>query len=288
MSEQMPPARLLSPRLRRLLGRAALMIALIVLLFLFLGPLLWFLALSLRPVTSDFDVPPNLSFTPSLWAFHDTFVSPGGNLANLKASLVEAAGTLLITAPLSILAAYGFSRYQFRGRRFMLLWMLTLLLTPPIGMLLPNYIIMNNLGLIGTYPVLMLMYQTFTLPLTIWLLRGFMNDIPVAIEEAAIIDGATRLEALRYIVIPLCAPGILVALMFAFVFSWNNTVFPLAMSNTDTQPLPIGTLNYFATTGVTWNYIGADSIVTILPPAILFFLFRRYIVKGLTFGAVAG
>ncbi len=288
MSRETRLARLFSPRLRHLGRRAALMIALFALLLLFIGPLLWFLALSLRPVDSDFTIPPNLSFAPSLWAFHDTFVSPGENLSNLEASLIESAGTLLITAPLAILAAYGFSRYRFRGRRFMLLWLLTLLLTPPIGMTLPNYIIMNNLGLIGTYWVMMLMYQTFTLPLTIWLLRGFMNEIPVAIEEAAIIDGASRLQTLRYIVIPLCAPGIMVALMFAFVFSWNNTVFPLAMSNAVTQPLPIGTLNFFATTGVTWNYIAANSIVTILPPGILFFVFRRYIVKGLTFGAVAG
>ncbi len=278
----------LSMRVARVARRAALTALLFALLLLFMGPLLWFLALALRPATTDFTIPPNLAFTPSLWAFFDTFVSPGDNLPNLLASVIESVGTLIITTPLAILAAYGLTRYRFRGRRFTMLWLLTLLLTPPIGMILPNYIIMNSLGLIGTYFVMMLMYQTFTLPLSIWLLRGFLRDLPIEIEEAAAIDGAGRLRTLWSVVIPMSAPGILVTLIFAFVFSWNNTIFPLAMSSSNTQPLPIGTLNYFATTGVTWNYIAATSIVTIVPPAILFFLFRRYIVKGLTFGAVTG
>jgi multiple sugar transport system permease protein len=275
-------------RATRVARRGILAALLFALLLLFMIPLLWFLALALRPATTDFAVPPNLAFVPSLWAFLDTFVSPGENMHNLLASVIESGGAVLITTPLAILAAYGFTRYRFKGRRFTLLWLLTLLLTPPMGMILPNYIVMNALGLIGSYVVMMLMYQTFTLPLSIWLLRGFLHDIPREMEEAAAIDGAGRLRILWSVILPTSKPGILVTLMFAFVFSWNNTIFPLAMSNGNSQPLPISTLNYFATTGVTWNYIAATSIVTILPPAILFFLFRRYIVKGLTFGAVTG
>jgi multiple sugar transport system permease protein len=255
---------------------------------LFLGPLLWFLALSLRPVTTDFTIPPTLWFRPSLWAFAYTFVQPGNNLSNLVASLIEAGGALAITAPLAILAAYGFSRYRFRGRRTILLWLLTLLLTPPITTLLPNYILMNSLGLVGSYLSLIILYQTFTIPLAVWLMQGFFRAIPVSLEEAAMVDGASRLRALWSVVLPVAAPGILVALTFAFVFSWNNAVFPLVLSSGPTQPLPIGTLDYFTTTGVTWNYIAATSIVTVLPPGILFFLFRKHLVKGLTFGAVTG
>lgn len=254
----------------------------------FISPLLWFLALSLRPATSDFTIPPNLAFRPSLWAFVYTFVRPGQNLQNLLSSLIEAGGALVLTAPLGIAAAYGFSRYQFRAKRPIMLWLLTLLLTPPVATLLPNYILMNSLGLVGTYFALILVYQTFTLPLTIWLLHGFFSEIPPSLEEAAILDGATKMRVLLSVIVPLARPGILVALMFAFVFSWNNTVFPLVMANTTTQPLPVGTLDFFTTTGVTWNYIAATSIITVLPTGVLFFLFRNYIVKGLTFGAVTG
>ena len=254
----------------------------------FMGPLAWFLILSIRPATTDFATPPNVSFLPSLWAYMYVLIHPGQNLHNLLESVIEAGGALVITGPVAIMAAYGFSRFRFRGRRFAMLWLLTLLLTPPVATVLPNYILMNSVRLINTPFAMMLMYQTFTLPLSIWLLRGFFNDVPIALEEAAMVDGATRARALFSVVLPLAAPGILVSLMFAFVFSWNNTIFPLALSNTATQPLPIGTLDYFTTTGVTWNYIAAASMITVLPCGILFFLFRKYIVKGLTFGAVTG
>lgn len=268
--------------------KGVLWLLLVFLTLLFIGPLFWFLALSLRPVTGDFSIPPSLIFKPSFWAYVYTFVQPGNNLINLFASLIEAVGTLVVTAPLGILAAYGFSRYNFRGRRAILLWLLTLLLTPPITTLLPNYILMSSLRLVGSYLALIILYQTFTIPLTVWLLQGFFRAIPASLEEAAMVDGATRLRALWSVVLPIAAPGILVALTFAFVFSWNNTVLPLVLSNGNTQPLPIATLDFFTTTGVTWNYIAATSIVTVLPPGILFFLFRRHLVKGLTLGAVTG
>jgi multiple sugar transport system permease protein len=102
------------------------------------------------------------------------------------------------------------------------------------------------------------------------------------------VDGANWWEALRFITLPLTVPGIIVTSMFAFVFSWNNAVFPLVLSNQRTATLPIGTLSYFATTGVTWNYIAATAIITMLPPMIIFLALGRYIVRGLTFGAVKG
>ncbi len=275
-------------RLLRFVRLVAVVILLLAVVAFFAGPLTWFFVLSIRPATTDFASPPNLAFVPSLWAYVYVLIHPGQNLHNLVESLIEAGGALAITGPVAILGAYGFSRYRFRGRRVAMLWLLTLLLTPPIATVLPNYILMNSIGLINSPFGLMLMYQTFMLPLSLWLLRGFFNDVPIALEEAAMVDGANRLRALISIVLPLAAPGILVALMFAFVFGWNNTLFPLAMSNGATQPLPIGTLDYFTTTGVTWNYIAACSIVTVFPCGTLFFAFRRYIVKGLTFGAVSG
>lgn len=268
--------------------QVAMWVLLVCVTLIFIGPLFWFLALSLRPVTSDFSVPPTLVFRPSFWAYVYTFIQPGNSLTNLFASLIEAGGTLAVTAPLGILAAYGFSRFNFRGRRAILLWLLTLLLTPPITTLLPNYILMSSLGLVGSYLALIILYQTFTIPLTVWLLQGFFRAIPASLEEAAMVDGATRLRALWSVVLPMAAPGILVALTFAFVFSWNNTVMPLVLTSGNTQPLPIGTLDFFTTTGVTWNYIAATSVVTVLPPGLLFFLFRRHLVKGLTLGAVTG
>jgi len=135
---------------------------------------------------------------------------------------------------------------------------------------------------------MIIVYQTFTIPFSILVMKSFIEDIPVELEESAMVDGASKLYAAVRIILPLAIPGVIVAAMFAFVFSWNNSAFPLVLSKQMTKPLPIGTLNFFATTGISWNYIAATSVVTMLPPMLLFLALEKYLVRGLTFGAVKG
>ena len=263
-------------------------VAMFLVMLFFIGPIVWFLALALRSPASAFAMPPQLLFEPRLDAFLYTFVDPGVNAPQLVSSIVVAAGATLLNLPFAIMAAYALSRYRLRGKRFLMLWYISLLIAPPIVFLIPYFIVMSQLKLRGTYFSMMLLLLTITIPFSVWLLKSFFDEVPFDLEEAAQIDGASWWQALMRITLPLTLPGIIVTSMFAFVFSWNNVVFPLVLSNQSTATLPIGTLNYFATTGVTWNYIAATAVITMIPPMIIFLVLGRYIVRGLTFGAVKG
>jgi len=263
-------------------------VGLIAVLVFFLGPIVWFWELSLRSPTSAFAQPPQLLFEPTLAAFKYTFVDPGVNAPQLKSSLVVAIGGTLLMLPFAVAAAYALSRFRMRGKSGLMMWYISLLMAPPVVFLIPYFILMSRLKLRGTYASMIVLSLTITIPLSIWLLKSFFDDVPIDIEEAAHVDGASFLQSMRYVTLPLSLPGIIVTSMFAFVFTWNNTIFPLVLSNQSTSTLPIGTLNYFATTGVTWNYIAATAVVTMLPPMLVFLVLGRYIVRGLTFGAVKG
>ncbi len=265
-----------------------LYLALGLVLVFFLGPILWFLALALRPPETAFLNPPQFTFTPTLDAFRYTFVEPGANAKQLLNSIVVAGGATLLNVPFALPAAYSLSRYRMRGKRQIMLWYIGLLMAPPVVFLIPYFIFMSRLRLNGTYVSMIVMMQTITIPFSIWLLKGFFDEVPFELEEAAQVDGARWWQALTGITLPLALPGIIVTSMFAFVFSWNNAVFPLVLSNQRTATLPIGTLSFFATTGATWNYIAATAIVAMVPPMLIFLLLGRYIVRGLTFGAVKG
>ncbi len=268
--------------------RILVYIALVLVSLFFLVPILWFLALALRPQATAFAMPPAFIFRPQLKAFYYTFVNPGTNAPQLKNSIIIAAGATLVNLPFSLPAAYALSRFNLRFKRGLMLWYLSLLMAPPVVFLIPYFILMTRLHLRGTYFSIILIMQTLTIPMSVWLLKSFIDEVPVEMEEAAAVDGASWWVRLTRIVMPITLPGIIVSSMFAFVFSWNNVVFPLVLSNQATSTLPIGTMNYFATAGITWNYIAATSIVAMLPPMVIFLLLGRYIVRGLTFGAVKG
>ena len=263
-------------------------VALTLIMVIFLLPIAWFLALALRPQATAFAMPPVFVFTPRLDALRYTFVDPGTNASQLRNSLIVALGASLLNLPFALPAAYALSRFRLPGTKFFMLWYLSLLMAPPIVYLIPYFILMTRLHLIGTYISMILILQTLTIPMSIWLLKSFIDEVPVELEEAAAVDGAGWYTRLVRIVLPLTLPGIIVTTMFAFVFSWNNVVFPLILSNQATVTLPVGTMNYFATAGITWNYIAATSVVAMVPPMIIFLLLGRYIVRGLTFGAVKG
>lgn len=275
--------------MRHSLPRSILIYAAMALvLVFFIGPILWFLALALRSPSSAFTNPPQFLFKPQLDAFYYTLVEPGTNARQLLNSIVVATGATLLNIPFALPAAYALSRYRVRGKRHIMLWYISLLMAPPVVFLIPYFIFMSRLRLNGTYFAMIVMMQTITIPFSIWLLKGFFDEVPFELEEAAQVDGARWWQALRSITLPLALPGIIVTSMFAFVFSWNNAIFPLVLSNQSTATLPIGTLSYFATTGATWNYIAATAIVAMVPPMLIFLALGKYIVRGLTFGAVKG
>jgi multiple sugar transport system permease protein len=263
-------------------------ILMVVALFLFIGPILWFILLAFREPGDTYTIPPRLLFTPTFESFQVTFVNPGKNAPQLVNSFIVSTGATLLSLPFSVSAAYALSRFKMRGKRFILNWYISLLMAPPIVFIIPYFILMTQIGWAGTYQAMIVLLQTITIPFSVWLLRSFIDEVPVELEEAALVDGATRLRSFFRITLPLALPGIIVTSMFAFVFSWNNVLFPLVLSKQRTATLPVGTISFFASTGVYWNQIAATAVVAMLPPMLIFLLLGRYVVRGLTFGAVKG
>lgn len=263
-----------------------LYLLLAIVIIFFMAPIIWILLLSLRPAITNLTIPPTLIFKPTLKYFYYCFVNPGMSRNYLKSSIIIAFSATVLSLPFSIFAAYAFSRFQFKGRKFLIFYYLGLFLGPPVVFLIPYFLIMSKIGWAGSYQSMVIIFQTFAIPFSVLITKSFFDEVPVSLEEAAMVDGTNRIGALIRVVIPISLPGIIVSAMFAFVFSWNNAIFPLVLSGRLTKPLPIGTLDFFATSGITWNNIASTSIVTMLPPMLIFLALGKYIVRGLTFGAV--
>ncbi len=257
-------------------------------LLFFIGPIVWFMALSIRPAGAVFPDPPSLIFKPSFDTLRYIFIEPGSNLRQLINSMVISSGATLLSLPFSLGAAYALSRYQLRAKKTIMLWYIGILIAPPVVFLTPYFILLVRLGWVGTFHGVILVMQTIVIPFNVWLLKSFIDDVPKELEQAALVDGANWFQTMMRISIPLAMPGIIVTSMFAFVFSWNNIVFPLVLGQKTAKTLPAGTLDYFSTSGIVWNQLGATAVVAMLPPIIIFLLLGRYIVRGLTFGAVKG
>ncbi len=270
---------------RQKLAIYALMILVMV---FFVGPICWFILLAFRHPSEAYTLPPQLIFEPYLGNFRDTFVEPGNNAPQLVNSLIVSSGATLLSLPFALSAAYALSRFAMRGKEFILNWYISLLIAPPIVFVIPYFILMSWIGWAGSYQAMILTLQTLAIPFSVWLLKSFIDEVPLDLEEAAWVDGATRLRAFFRIIIPLALPGLIVTSMFTFVFSWNNVLFPLVLSRGSTVTLPVGTISFFASTGVYWGHIAATAVVAMLPPMIIFLLLGRYVVRGLTFGAVKG
>lgn len=254
----------------------------------FVGPIIWFILLAFRHPSDAYNLPPEIIFQPDFGNFITTFVDPGNNAIQLVNSLVVSTGATLLSLPFALSAAYALSRFAMRGKEFIMNWYISLLIAPPIVFVIPYFILMSWIGWAGSYQAMILTLQTLAIPFSVWLLKSFMDEVPLDLEEAAWVDGANRFAAFFRIIIPLALPGIIVTSMFTFVFSWNNVLFPLVLSKQSTTTLPVGTISFFASTGIYWGHLAATAVVAMLPPMIIFLLLGRYVVRGLTFGAVKG
>ncbi|HEV7719500.1 MAG TPA: carbohydrate ABC transporter permease [Arsenicitalea sp.] len=195
--------------------------------------------------------------------------------------------TTVIGVVVAVPAAYAFSRFRFPGRTFLFFTVLLRNMFPAVVFLMPLFLLMRWLGLVNTHGSLILTYLTFGLPLSIWLLKGFYDNIPIQLEQAARIDGATRFQAFLYIVMPLSTPGIIATSIFSFIGAWNEYVYAYTfLSKQDSMTLPVGIQRFFTEFATDWPGLMAATFMMSVPVVVLFLVLQKYFVRALTEGAV--
>ena len=251
-------------------------------------PLYWALAASLTPEAALFRGPALVPLHPMLGHYRALFTERAFWLP-IRNSLIVAGATTALCVTIGALAAYALARLRFRGRVVVLGLVLAVSMFPQITIVSPLYLLLRWLRLIDTYPGLVLPYLAFALPLTVWLLVTFFRRIPRDLEEAALVDGATRWQVLTRIVLPLAVPGLATTAILTFIYCWNEFLFALAFTlGPERQTVPVAIALFRGQYQVPWGEILAGAVLATLPVAAMVLLFQRRIVQGLTAGGVKG
>ena len=260
--------------------------ATVLLLFVVLCPVLFIVQMSVRSGVDAFRMPPPLVFTPTLQNYVD--LVEGKFVRSLMNSTVTATATSILALLLGVPAAYAFSRARFRAERTVSLWTLVTRMAPPIAFGIPFFLIYKELGLIDTRAGLVVIYLTFNLSLVIWMMRAFFDAVPRSLEEAAYIDGAGVTTAFLRIALPLSAPGLATTAIFAFLLSWNDFFYSLLLTRSEALTAPVAIVNFMNYESWEWGKVTAAATMIMLPVVALSVAVRKYIVHGLTAGAVKG
>jgi len=264
----------------RLRGKRTLLA--LVLLVVFLAPFLWMVIMSVRPSLDAFEL--TLWFTPTLDAYRaliaGNFLQPFGN--SLMVSVLSTVFSLLLGVP----AAWVLTRWRFRARRYVALWILVTRMAPPIAFTIPFFLAWRWLGLQDTIMGLAIVYLTFNLAIVIWLMQTFFSSIPVALEEAAWMDGCSLWRSFWHISLPLVKPGLAATAILCFIFSWNDFFFALILTRTNAITAPVAIVNFLQYEGWEWSKIAASGTLVMLPVVVFTLLVRRYLVHGLTAGGI--
>lgn len=260
----------------------------LILLFI-LFPFYWTFITSVKPEDELYGAvvtywPKSITFE----SYRKLFTTTVNFLAAIKNSFIVAAMTTVVSLTASTLAAYAFSRYQFAGRKILMCTFLCNNMFPTVLLLIPLYSIMRKLGLLYTPTSLVLSYTTFTIPFSVWLLLGFLNDLPMSLEEAALVDGCNRGVAFVKIILPILGPCLVATGVYIFMTSWNEYTFAVMFTNTATRTIPVALKSLIGQLGVQWDLLTAGGIITIIPVCIMFFFAQKRLVEGLTAGAVKG
>lgn len=255
-------------------------------------PMAWMLSTSLKSQLAALQQPPVwIPKNPTLEQYR-TLLSPYSDIGQdflryLRNSLWVSTATTVLGVLIAVPAAYGFSRFNFPGKNALFFSILVRNMFPLVVFLIPLFIMMQNLGLVNTHASLIITYLTFGLPLSIWLLKGFYDNIPPQLEQAARIDGATRFQAFILIVMPLSSPGIIATAIYAFIQAWNEYVYAVTFLNNDRLlTLPVGLQRFFTEYSTNWPGLMAASFIMSVPVVTLFLVLQKYFVRALTEGAI--
>lgn len=254
-----------------------------------LFPIAWMVSTSFKSGPETFRMPPT-------WIPEKPTIAPYVQMWQMKnfvrffwnTAVVSVAATLL-SLLLSVPASYGFARFKFKGSGLALSFILVTQMLPTVILIIPYFTLMRSLGLINTHLALIIAYASFSLPFSTWMLRGFFAGIPKEIDEAAMVDGCSRLKSLLTVVMPLAVPGIGATALFTFLLAWNHYIFSLALAINDSMfTISVGLGAMMGEYRIAWNELMAAALIATIPTIILYFFLEKYFVQGLTGGAVKG
>jgi multiple sugar transport system permease protein len=251
-------------------------------------PLLWMLLSSFKPAEDLTATSPQLTFSPTFEHYQALF--SGGNSIGpyIRNSLIAAGVSTIIAVVLGCLAGYGLARSRFRGKDHVAFWIISQRMAPIAAVILPLFVIFRFTGLLGSTLGLIVAYLTFNLPFAIWIMNAFFAELSPSLEEAALMDGATRWAAFKDVALPLVLPGIATTAILCLVFSWNDYAFAVTFSGPDSQTLPIAASQLVTQTSIDWGQLTAIGTIVVAPMVLVGLIVRKWLVTGLTLGAVTG
>jgi multiple sugar transport system permease protein len=265
--------------------RIAWVIGIAIILFIWGFPILWTVATSLKQRTDIFVLPPKILFAPTL-THYETVLTTRSILPNLITSLVIAVTSTLVALVVSVPAGYAYSRLRFRGRRAMSYYTLLMQMAPPIGLIIPYFVLFSRLRWTDTQGALVLVNLTLTVPFSIWLMIVYFQDVPPELEEAAYIDGAHRMQAFTQVILPQVQGGVAVTAIFAFINAWNEFLFAVLLSGSRVQTVTVTMYGFLTAEEAQWGNITAAAVLAMFPVIVLAIVAQRHILQGLTLGAV--
>lgn len=266
--------------------------------FIVLFPFYWLLTTSLKTPIAVSRGPkyfPGIDFTPTIEHWQYLFDEQGDQtLRHFRNSLIAASGSTVLAVIVGSMAGYGLSRFRYYWSRLgwrndnIAFWIISNRFLPPAMFVVPFLMIYSALDLVDTHIGLIIAYTMFNVPFAVWIMRDFFNGLPLDLEESAMVDGATRFQAFWRIVLPLSAPGIVSVAIFSFVFSWNEYLYALMLTNYEAITMPVLIAGQNNTRGIQWWFISALTLTAVLPVVVLGLLLERYITRGLVAGALKG
>jgi multiple sugar transport system permease protein len=255
------------------------------------APVYWMVTISLKNEIDQFAMPPRwFAFSPTLAHYRDAFLTRSFGQYLVTSATVATVSTACAVM-IGTLAAYGLSRFRLRGGldRRLSVWILSTRMFPPIVSAVPLFLMMRDLALLNTITSLVIVYTAFNLPFVVWMMRGFFQELPRELEEAAMVDGDSRLGALVRIILPLVTPGLAATAVFCLIMSWNEFLLALVLTQTDAaMTLPVGIAGRVTQYEIKWGVMSAAGVVAMLPILVFALAVQRYLVRGLSLGAVKG
>jgi len=258
-------------------------------LFLTLFPLVWVFSTSFKPNQEAIDFPPRFLPRNATFSNYVFVLTDPGLVRSLINSFVVSLGSTALSVVVSALGGYAFARFEFRGKNLIMSIILGLFMIPVVINIVPLYTMLSNVGMLNSPISLILTFQILIIPLNILLLKNYFETIPRELEEAALIDGCSRLGVLKRIIIPLSMPGFAIAAVLSFRFSWNEFVLPIVLTNRpDSAVFQVALYQFISINRIEWGYLTAGITIAIIPVLVLMLSFQKQMIKGLTVGAIRG